>query len=326
MDGLKLVSRRTSAFALLVTLAAAAAGCSTQPVPTTTPTQSASQTASETPTPTPTDNKIRVVSSVAVWAEIAKQIGGDLVDSTAIVESQNQDPHSYEATVRDQLAVNQAQVTIENGAGYDTFFHKLVTAKPANAGNVNLLASSILIPGLPLRPDTNPHFWYDFAFANVMAKSTYQALVKVAPASDTTALTANYKKLSAAIDDLTARAKTLRTKTFDSRVLLTEPFAAFTLDALGMRNMIPQAFANAVEAETDASPAVMNQIKTMITRHQVKLVILNQQTTGAQTSQISAWATSTGVPVIELSELLPAHTSYVTWMKRTLTAISGAIK
>jgi len=304
------------------------AGCAPSALPSQTPSQSVSQsiTPTQTPSPTPTAAPIEVVASVGVWAEIAKQIGGDAVSVTPIIKSQFQDPHSYEATVRDQLAVNKAQVTIENGAGYDTFFARMLATKPSSSSWTRIDVSRVLGSGLPIRPDTNPHYWYDYAFAQKVASRIYEVLLAKVPAQAQASVTINYNKLNQSIDALIARAQTIRQKTVGTKVLLCESFAAFTLDALGLWNVTPTAFTNAVEQETDASPSVMNQMKSLINSHTVKLVILNRQTLGAQTNQISGWAKASGVPVIWLGELLPEHVTYTTWMNGVLIDISGALK
>lgn len=316
---------RTLAIGLAVALGfAGLTGCAPQPNPS--PTPSVTPTQSPTPTPTSTAGPLKVVSSVAVWAELAKQIGGDAVSVTAIIKAPFQDPHSYEATVRDQLAVNEAQVTIENGAGYDTFFAHLLSAKPVSSNWKRIDVSRVLGSGLPIRPDTNPHFWYDYAFAKKTASKIYEVLAVELPPADKPALSANLGKLNKSIDALISRASQLRKRTLGTKVLLSESFAAFTLDALGLWNVMPTAFTNSVEQETDASPSVMNQIKGLITSHTVKLVIFNRQTLGAQTNQIAGWARTSGVPVIWLSELLPEQMTYTTWMNAVLTQISGALK
>ena len=69
---------------------------------------------------------VRVVASTNVYGDIAASIGGDLVDVTSIISNQSQDPHSYEATARDHLALSKAQLVIENGGGYDPFIGTLL--------------------------------------------------------------------------------------------------------------------------------------------------------------------------------------------------------
>src|SRR3954454_19128607 len=74
------------------------------------------------------DGRIAVVASTSVYGQIAEEIGGELVDVTSIVSSTNQDPHSFEPSARDQLAIRHADLVIENGGGYDSFMDALLGA------------------------------------------------------------------------------------------------------------------------------------------------------------------------------------------------------
>ncbi len=64
---------------------------------------------------------VKVLATTNVWGDIAKQLGGDWVEVTVILDDPMQDPHSYEASARDQLAVNDAELIVMNGGGYDEF-------------------------------------------------------------------------------------------------------------------------------------------------------------------------------------------------------------
>lgn len=75
--------------------------------------------------PEPGTPRVQLVASTNVYGSLAEQIGGDRVEVTSIITSLTQDPHSYEATARDRLAVQNAQLVIENGGGYDPFMQQL---------------------------------------------------------------------------------------------------------------------------------------------------------------------------------------------------------
>jgi zinc/manganese transport system substrate-binding protein len=77
-----------------------------------------------------------VVASTNVYGDIAKVVGGDNVSVTAIINKTSQDPHSYEATAQDRLAVSKADLVVENGGGYDDFLHTLVEDSSIDAHNV----------------------------------------------------------------------------------------------------------------------------------------------------------------------------------------------
>ncbi|GAA2978894.1 zinc/manganese transport system substrate-binding protein [Microbacterium terrae] len=79
------------------------------------------------------DGPISVVASTDVYGDIAATVGGDLVEVTSIISSAAQDPHSYEASARDQLTVSKADLIIENGGGYDPFIDALIDASGSEA-------------------------------------------------------------------------------------------------------------------------------------------------------------------------------------------------
>ena len=43
----------------------------------------------------------------------------------ALITKTSQDPHSYEASAQDKLAVSKAGLVVENGGGYDDFVQKI---------------------------------------------------------------------------------------------------------------------------------------------------------------------------------------------------------
>ncbi len=79
------------------------------------------------------DTRLSIVASTNVYGDIASAIGGDLVSVTSIITSAAQDPHSYEASAQDQLALSKADLVIENGGGYDPFIDQLLEASASTA-------------------------------------------------------------------------------------------------------------------------------------------------------------------------------------------------
>lgn len=271
----------------------------------------------------PADHRLKVVTSVKVWADVAQKLGGKHVKATAIIANPGQDPHSYEATVRDQLAVNRADLTITNGGDYDPFFAKLVSKKP-NA----TAASNPVLFNLKLATQ-NPHLWYDLTATQVIAADIGKRLTAATPTADPAAKaairsnTASYQQQLAGLVKLQTAT---RLATEGKAVILTEGFAAPMLQHLGITDRTPREFLNAVEEEQDASPKVMNQLRQMLQTHQVQALILNQQTEGYQTNQLVGWAKQSGVPVLRLSELLPKNQTYLQWMESNLNQIAKAFK
>ena len=110
------------------------------------------------------DDTIRIVASTDVYGDLAQTIGGDTVTVTSLIAGAARDPHSFEASAQDQLAVNKADVVIENGGGYDPFVDTLLAA----SGSTATVISVAELVNLP--EGTNEHLWYDFGAMDSFAK------------------------------------------------------------------------------------------------------------------------------------------------------------
>jgi len=268
---------------------------------------------------------VTVLTSVGVWRDIAAQIGRDKVSAKTIIATAVQDPHSYVATPRDQLAFNESDVTIENGLGYDTFFQRL-----SDSGPIKDPASQLTI-GCQSGCDGNPHVWYSLSQARRAVPRIAQLIESGFAASQTgveSQLIIAHQAVAyqRKIDQVIAKVKALQPRTAGKTFLLTEGFAAYLLGDLKMRDVTPAGFKTAVENEQDASPLVMNQIHQQLSQRRVSVVITNRQTSNSQTTQIAAWAKSSGVPILSWSELLPPDKTYLQWMTANLNQIQGVLK
>ena len=74
------------------------------------------------------EGSVQIVASTSVYGDIARAVAGDNVEVTSIITNAAQDPHSFEASAQDQLAVVRADLIIANGRGYDEFMDTLLDA------------------------------------------------------------------------------------------------------------------------------------------------------------------------------------------------------
>lgn len=93
-------------------------------------------------------DRVQVVTSTTVYADLVSRIGGDEVEATPVINSVSQDPHSYEATSRDKLALSKAQLVVANGGGYDAFMDVLAKdLKLSDSTLVNAVDTSPIAEG-----------------------------------------------------------------------------------------------------------------------------------------------------------------------------------
>lgn len=275
---------------------------------------------------------LTIVSSTNVWGDIASSVGGDLVQVVSIIDNFSQDPHSYEASARDQLAVNDADVIVANGGGYDSFIDTLAEA----AGNSNIVYAYLPdeLEQAPKEEESdhdhdhahgNEHVWYDFHVVEDFATRLAEQL-KTLDAENSAEYTANLEEFLVGIEDLEQRASAVAESVSGARVISSEPVADYLLDELGLTNITPESFSQAIEEELDVSPADLLEIQNLISSKSVELFVVNIQTGSVQIDALVELAEANGVAVIQVSELLPEGLSYVAWMEQNISAIEAGLK
>jgi zinc/manganese transport system substrate-binding protein len=275
---------------------------------------------------------LTIVSSTNVWGDVASSIGGDLVQVVSIIDSFSQDPHSYEASARDQLAVNDADVIVANGGGYDSFIDTLVKA----AGNDNVVYAYLPdeLEQAPKEEDDdhdhdhahgNEHVWYDFHVVEDFATRLADQLKLLDP-ENSAEYSANLAAFVAQIATLEESAAAIAGSISGAKVISSEPVADYLLDKLGLTNITPESFSQAIEEELDVSPADLLEIQNLISTKSVDLFVVNIQTGSVQIDSLIKLAETSGVAVVQMSELLPEGLSYVEWMQQNITAIEQGLK
>jgi zinc/manganese transport system substrate-binding protein len=268
---------------------------------------------------------VSVVASTDVYGDIAKQVGGDLVTVTSILDDPAQDPHSFEANPRVQLALSTAAVVIENGGGYDDWADTLL----AGAHNPKaVVLNAVDISGFDQSPSTgslNEHVFYDLPTMSALADQLSAALSSIAPAHARD-FAAKAAAFDASLSGLEAREKVIAAAASGRGAAITEPVPLYMLQACGLRNVTPPAFSKAIEDGTDVSPLDLQATLALFPNHTAALLAYNAQTTGPQTDQVVAAAKAAGVPVVPVTETIPAGDSYLSWMTANLDAIQAALK
>jgi zinc/manganese transport system substrate-binding protein len=275
---------------------------------------------------------LTIVSSTNVWGDVASSIGGDLVQVVSIIDSFSQDPHSYEASARDQLAVNDADVIVANGGGYDSFIETLATA----AGNSNIVYAYLPEEGEEVAKEEdhgddhdhdhgNEHVWYDFHVVEDFATRLAQQLKTLDP-ENSVEYSTNLDAFVAEIAKLEEQAAAVAGSVSGATVISSEPVADYLLAELGLTNITPESFSQAIEEELDVSPADLLEIQNLISSNSVELFVVNIQTGSVQIDALVELAESSGVAVIQVSELLPEGLSYLAWMEQNISAIEAGLK
>jgi zinc/manganese transport system substrate-binding protein len=267
-----------------------------------------------------TDSTVQVVAAENFWGNIASQIGSSHVAVTSLITDPNADPHLFETNALDAARLAQAQVVIENGAGYDNWMRSLLGADGGHPAIVNA-ATVLHVTG----SNPNPHLWYDIPRVPTVAAAIAAALIR-ADGQDAATFRANLATFDASLTSLESTIGAIK-KAFDhAPVAYTERVPGYLLSDAGLHVVTPPGFAQAVEDGTDPSAADTLAMQRLLTHHDIDVLLYNVQTVTPVTSQIRALAQKSGIPVVGVSETLPADApTYQRWQQDQLHALQRAL-
>jgi zinc/manganese transport system substrate-binding protein len=263
-------------------------------------------------TPSASDATIKIVASTNVYGDIAQTIGGDDVTVTSLISGAQRDPHSFEASALDQLAVSKADVIIANGGGYDPFVGALVEASATEA--IVLTASEIV----GLAEGANEHLWYDFESMDAVAERIANTLAELDP-SHAPSFEANYAEFSSSLDVLADATQ------HKGAVAVTELVPVYLLENVGLVNAAPAAFTEAIEEGGDVPPSALQQTLALFDDREVVLLAYNEQTASPETERVRSAAVAAGIPIVDFSETLPEGETYISWMTSNLANLEAAL-
>jgi zinc/manganese transport system substrate-binding protein len=272
-----------------------------------------------------TDTRPSIVATTSVWADVASQIAGEKFQVSALISKPTQDPHSFEASARDQLAVSESSIFIVNGGGYDEFATKLASA--ANVVPFDVFENHESAHGDEHAGeaedehahghDGSDHIWYDLHVVEATALELAEKMTAIQPENQAV-FEENYNKFAASIEELETRAAKITNKL---SYFEAHPLAALLFEELAFENLTPEGFAEAEEAELEPSPLIMSEAKELIADGKLDFIAVNRQASSSSLEQLIAVADENSVPVLNFDELLPEGSNYQQWMASILEEI-----
>ena len=270
------------------------------------------------------DAALSVVTSTDVWGSVVETVAGDTVEVTTLIDDPSADPHSYESTPADAAAVTDADLVVFNGGGYDEFMAEILGTLDGKR-TVHAVELAEGGEGHAHEGAANEHVWYELPAVQAVAAQVAEELGRLLPEQAGT-FTANAAAFRAEIDTIAVQLAAIGQANPGGRVALTEPIASYLIEDAGLTDVTPAEFLEAVEEETDPPAAAVAATRQLMSGNQVRALIYNPQTKTPVTEQVRSDAVAAGVPVVEMTETLPAGREYVSWMAEQVEALSSALE
>ena len=265
--------------------------------------------------------RLVVVAAENFWGSIASQLGGSRVAAQSIIVNPDTDPHSYEPTASDGIALAKSQMAIVNGIGYDTWASKLLAANPSSARPVLDVGDL-----LGLHQGDNPHQWY--------SPSSVQRVIDQ--------IVADYRRLDPKDAAYFERRRTI----FETRDLasyrqligsIRARYAGVPVgysesifqpmgQALGLNLLTPYSFAKAIAEGTDVSAADKETVDAQAQDRRIKVWVYNSQNATPDVQRVNQLARAAHIPITTITETLsPASDSFEQWQVAELKSLARAL-
>jgi zinc/manganese transport system substrate-binding protein len=262
---------------------------------------------------------IKVVAAENFYGNLASQIGGSHVVVTSILSDPNVDPHAYQSNVNTGITVSRANLVIENGAGYDDWMDKILSSVP-NSNRLLLKGYDLATTHLP----ENEHVWYSFANVAVIAQAITADFKRLDPA-DAAAFDSNLQVFKLSLQPLQQKVAAINTKYHGTPVGLTETIYLYQAQPEGLNVLTPFEFEKAIAEGNDPPADTVITATNQINDHQIKVLIYNVQTITPVTTNLENLAKAKNIPIVPVSETMPAGKTYQTWMMDQLNALQAAL-
>src|SRR5207302_1150564 len=196
----------------------------------------------------PSGRHLNLVAGENFWGSVATQLGGSQVTVKSVVTDPNADPHDYQSDTSTARAFATADYVILNGAGYDGWADKLLSANPNSKRKVFTVADL-----LGKKEGDNPHFWYSPDYV-VKVADRISSDLKSIDSTDSDYYTAQRATFTTALGPYMSRISAIKSKFAGQKIAATETIFEYMATTLGLVLVSPPEFMKAV-AEGNDPPA-----------------------------------------------------------------------
>ncbi|BBC03125.1 zinc/manganese transport system substrate-binding protein [Bradyrhizobium japonicum] len=202
--------------------------------------------------------RINVVASFSILADMVRNVGGNNVDVTALVGPDG-DAHVYAPTPADARKVADAKLVVINGLGFEGWMPRLLQASGSKA--LVAVATKGIMPR-KMGGHDDPHAWQSVANAKIYVVNIRDGLIAAAPdqaaifKANADAYLAKLEALDREVHEAVAKVPEARRK-----VISTHGAFGYFADAYGVTFFSPLSVSTDSEPSARDIAAIIAQIK-----------------------------------------------------------------
>jgi len=271
--------------------------------------------------PVGAQDRLNVVASFSILADLVRNVGGDRVSVTTLVGPDG-DAHVYAPTPSDARKIADAKLVVVNGLGLEGWLPRLVQSA---GGKATVVKATDGIAPLRSGSEADPHAWQSVANARVYVVNIRDALVVADPA-DVGIFRGNAEAYLAKLDEVDREVREAVAKIPEARrkVISTHNAFGYFAAAYGVQFIAPLGVSTESEASARDIAAIITQIKTA----RIPAVFLENISDSRLIRRISA-ETGARVGGTLFSDSLTGEKgeapTYIDMVRHNIKALTGAL-
>jgi len=264
------------------------------------------------------EDKLTIVAAENFYGDLARQIGGSNVTVTSILASPDDHPHLFETSPSTARTIADAKIIIYNGADYDPWMDKLLSASTSK-DRTTIVAADLI----GKKSGDNPHLWYNPATLPAIAKALSADLAKRDP-TNAVHYEANLKAFQTSLEAIDKEIADVKKTYAGTEVTATEPVFGYMAEALGLK-MLNYDFQVALMNDAEPTATQVAAFENSLKDGSAKILFYNSQVTDEATTRLLDIAKQNKVTVIGVTETEPAGQTIQTWFGGQIDAVQKAL-
>ncbi|MFV9511580.1 metal ABC transporter substrate-binding protein [Tepidibacillus sp. LV47] len=279
-------------------------------------------------------NKVQVFTSFYVLADFAKKIGGDYVEVTNMIPP-GTEPHDFEPTPKQIAKLQEADLFVYNGTGFDEWVKKVIEN---NNGKMEVVNTTEGISLLTLNEEEShnhtegdfhkggidPHVWLNPMNAMIQAEKIKDGLIKVDP-SHQEVYTKNYEKLKQSFIELDQTYQNELKKAKTREIFVSHAAFGYLADRYQLKQVAIAGLTPSDEPSPKELAEIVNEAKKMKIKYILFEPLLESKYATTIMNEIGAKALTLN-PIESLTkEEIEKGEDYFSIMKNNLEVLKTAL-
>lgn len=272
------------------------------------------------------DEKIIAIASFFPLYDFTKMVGGEKVDVFLLIPF-GIEPHDWEPTIQDLQRIQQADIVVINGLGFETWITDIVSVNSeikfvdtsTNISKIKIKQESIEKDGRDHESFSDPHIWLDPILAKNQIKNIENSLIKIDP-QNKEFYSNNANSYSKQLDLLDIKIRNELSTCKKDFIAFHSAFSYFADQyGLNQHTVIKSSDPN-VEATSKNLHEIIN-----LARNQGIKVILTEEGVDSRNSEVIANEINGKVLVLSPLEIGDKDISYLEKMEQNLSNLKEAL-